>query len=53
MVMDETLYGVQGKLQNFAVIYLGELRGDGRTVQSGILTRVRIIRSRHHQGTRL
>jgi hypothetical protein len=24
MVMDETLYGVQGKLQNFAVIYLGE-----------------------------
>jgi hypothetical protein len=24
MVMDETLYGVQGKLQNFAVIYLGK-----------------------------
>ena len=28
MVMDETLYGVQGKLQNFAVIYLGELAFD-------------------------
>ena len=24
MVMDETLYGVQAKLQNFAVIYLGK-----------------------------
>lgn len=29
MVMDETLYGVQGKLQNFAVIYLGESGGHG------------------------
>lgn len=25
MVMDETLYQVQAKVQNFAVIYLGEL----------------------------
>ncbi|KAG7530772.1 hypothetical protein FFLO_04814 [Filobasidium floriforme] len=25
MVMDETLYGVQGKLQNFAVIYLVDI----------------------------
>lgn len=25
MVMDETLYSVQAKVQNFAVMYLGEL----------------------------
>jgi hypothetical protein len=28
MVMDETLYQVQAKVQNFAVIYLGKLRRD-------------------------
>lgn len=27
MVMDETLYQVQAKVQNFAVIYLGESFG--------------------------
>lgn len=35
MIMDETLYQVQAKVQNFAVIYLGEWRegrdGAGRT----------------------
>lgn len=28
MVMDETLYQVQAKVQNFAVIYLGESSRD-------------------------
>jgi hypothetical protein len=48
MVMDETLYGVQAKLQNFAVIYLGKLRQELLTRLLDSLTFTTCC-SRHHE----